>query len=87
MFVRKRYAKNNECVHPTLSLVPLVQVYAPARDNGYGSQAFPGVADALNDAIRGVGESEAAWGLVQHEIQRVARAIERAAKALTGQLI
>lgn len=69
------------------SSIQLLQVYAPARDNGYDSQAFPGVADALNDAIRGVGESDAAWGLVQHEIQRVARAIERAAKALQGQLI
>eukprot|EP00271_Cylindrocystis_brebissonii_P013529 TRINITY_DN33410_c0_g1_i1.p1 TRINITY_DN33410_c0_g1~~TRINITY_DN33410_c0_g1_i1.p1 ORF type:complete len:324 (-),score=53.97 TRINITY_DN33410_c0_g1_i1:661-1500(-) len=59
-------------------------VYAPAIDDGYGSVAFPGITDALTLYARG--EPGYTLGRVQHEIFRVARAIDRAAAVLHGRI-
>lgn len=52
-------------------------VYGPASEGGLGF--FPGVADAIH-------ESNTRESKIQHEIWRVARAIQRAASALKGDL-
>ena len=61
-----------------------VQVYAPAIDDNYGSVAFPGITDAISGYAKG--NLGVTIENVQHEIFRVARAIDRAAKVLEGRL-
>ena len=61
-----------------------VQVYAPIVDNGYGSQAFPGIAYSLAAALEE--PSASAWEAVQHQVHKTARAIGAAAKVLSGGL-
>ncbi|XP_058722349.1 probable glutamate carboxypeptidase LAMP1 [Vicia villosa] len=59
-------------------------IYGPSKHNGYGSQSFPGIGDAVQMAkkLRTV-ES---WRQVQHEVWRVARVIRHASLVLSGQL-
>lgn len=59
-------------------------IYGPPGDYESKLVFFPGVADAISQSARmSRKESQAA---VQHEIWRVARAIQRAARALKGEL-
>ncbi|KAI3520420.1 hypothetical protein L1887_09835 [Cichorium endivia] len=55
-------------------------VYGPAGEGGLGF--FPGVADAIHESNTRVKDESK----IQHEIWRVARAIQRAASALKGEL-
>ncbi|KVI09465.1 probable glutamate carboxypeptidase AMP1 [Cynara cardunculus var. scolymus] len=55
-------------------------VYGPASESKLGF--FPGVADAIYESKEGKKQQ----AMIQHEIWRVARAIQRAAAALKGQL-
>ncbi|CAI5971200.1 unnamed protein product [Closterium sp. NIES-65] len=62
------------------------------KDNVYATPAFPAIRDAIADFIKssaskGNLEGGEEWSAVQHEIFRAARAIERAAKILKGQLL
>lgn len=59
-------------------------VYGPAKYDEYGSESFPGIDDAIDNAKRA--KTEASWGLVQHEIWRVSRAITHASLVLKGVL-
>ncbi|CAH8390068.1 unnamed protein product [Eruca vesicaria subsp. sativa] len=59
-------------------------VYGPAKYNEYGSKSFPGIDDAIDNAKRV--KTKASWGLVQHEIWRVSRAIRHASLVLKGEL-
>lgn len=58
------------------------QLYAPPEDCESKLSFFPGIADAISRA-RKLNESEAQMQ-IQHEIWKVARAIQRAAAALRG---
>lgn len=58
-------------------------VYGPASESKLGF--FPGVADAMYESTQ-VKEESKKQALIQHEIWRVARAIQRAASALKGEL-
>lgn len=59
-------------------------VYGPSKGNEYGVSYFPGVNDAISNAVKSGGAKD--WSLVQHEIWKVSRAVERAALVITGQL-
>ncbi|KAL0729683.1 hypothetical protein Bca4012_025776 [Brassica carinata] len=59
-------------------------VYGPAKYDDYGSKSFPGIDDAIDNAKRL--KTEASWGLVQHEIWRVSRALRHASFVLKGVL-
>ncbi|GAV57269.1 TFR_dimer domain-containing protein/Peptidase_M28 domain-containing protein [Cephalotus follicularis] len=59
-------------------------VYGPPRDYESKLSFFPGIADAIFQSI-GMGRRDG-QAEVQHEIWRVARAIQRAASALQGEL-
>ncbi|CAN0900042.1 Probable glutamate carboxypeptidase LAMP1 [Linum grandiflorum] len=59
-------------------------IYGPAKHNEYGSQSFPGVDDTIEQA-KSLNTMES-WQLVQHEVWRVARAINQVAKVLSGEL-
>lgn len=59
-------------------------IYGPPIDYESKLRVFPGIADAMSNAVKRAkseGRSE-----IQHEIWRVARAIQRAAIALRGEL-
>ncbi|CAM6090069.1 unnamed protein product [Calypogeia fissa] len=59
-------------------------VYGPAGDNNYGSTNFPGILDRLATACKyGNGIN---WDALQHEIWRVARAINGVSTILRGSL-
>lgn len=60
----------------------VVQVYGPASESKLGF--FPGVADAIYQST-GM-KQEKRQEVIQHEIWRVARAIQKAASALKGEL-
>ncbi|CAI6000328.1 unnamed protein product [Closterium sp. NIES-64] len=69
-----------------------MMVYSSEKDNVYATPAFPAIRDAIADFIKssaskGNLEGGEEWSAVQHEIFRAARAIERAAKILKGQLL
>ncbi|KAF8080763.1 hypothetical protein N665_0923s0003 [Sinapis alba] len=59
-------------------------VYGPAKYDDYGSKSFPGIDDAIDNAKRV--KTKASWGLVQHEIWRVSRAVRHASLVLKGVL-
>ncbi|XP_056858416.1 probable glutamate carboxypeptidase LAMP1 [Raphanus sativus] len=59
-------------------------VYGPAKYDDYGSKSFPGIDDAIDNAKRL--KTEVSWGLVQHEIWRVSRAVRHASLVLKGVL-
>ncbi|CAD5169677.1 unnamed protein product [Musa acuminata subsp. malaccensis] len=60
-------------------------LYSPPEDSESKLSFFPGIADAISQARKYAGEEEQLG--IQHEIWRVARAIQRAAAALRGELI
>lgn len=60
------------------------QVYGPCGDCESKLSFFPGIANAISQSDGGNRKKEQA--AIQHEIWRVARAIQRAAHALTGEL-
>ncbi|XP_055835671.1 probable glutamate carboxypeptidase AMP1 isoform X2 [Solanum dulcamara] len=59
-------------------------VYGPRNDGESELDFFPGIANAISRSSGSGGEQNAA---IQHEIWRTARAIQRAAHALKGELI
>lgn len=59
-------------------------IYGPTTHNDYESTSFPGVSESLNKAVRLNSTEE--WSSLQHEIWRVARAIQRVAQVLHGHL-
>ncbi|KAG5243850.1 glutamate carboxypeptidase [Salix suchowensis] len=59
-------------------------IYGPPSDYESKLEFFPGIADALSQSTRKSQQNRQA--AIQHEIWRVARAIERAASALQGNL-
>ncbi|WOK99478.1 hypothetical protein Cni_G08190 [Canna indica] len=60
-------------------------LYSPPDDSESKFSFFPGIADAISQAGENTGK-ERLW-VVQHEIWRVARAIQRAAAAVRGEII
>ncbi|XP_042387585.1 probable glutamate carboxypeptidase VP8 [Zingiber officinale] len=60
-------------------------LYSPPEDFESKLSFFPGIADAISQAAQSTGKE--AHSSLQHEIWRVARAIQRAAAALRGELI
>lgn len=67
-----------------------VQIYGPCDEQGRKLGFFPGIVDAVSksgvETMRGEEEEAAAATAIQHQIWRTARAIQRAADALRGQL-
>ncbi|PKA57225.1 putative glutamate carboxypeptidase 2 [Apostasia shenzhenica] len=59
-------------------------IYGPAQHNGYLSNTFPGIEDAIEKAASS--KQQESWQLVQHEIWRVARVITQASLVLSGRL-
>ncbi|CAK8533916.1 unnamed protein product [Lathyrus sativus] len=59
-------------------------IYGPSKHNGYGSQTFPGIGDAVQMAKKL--RTAESWRQVQHEVWRVARVIRHASLVLSGQL-
>ncbi|CAA0829193.1 Peptidase M28 family protein [Striga hermonthica] len=59
-------------------------IYGPSRNDEYGSSSFPGVDDAIGNALD-LNTSES-WSSVQHEIWRVARVVTQASLCLGGTL-
>ncbi|CAN1240836.1 Probable glutamate carboxypeptidase LAMP1 [Linum perenne] len=59
-------------------------IYGPAKHNDYGSKAFPGVDDAIEEA-KSLNTAKS-WQSVQHQVWRVSRAINQVAKVLSGEL-
>ncbi|GER25138.1 N-acetylated-alpha-linked acidic dipeptidase 2 [Striga asiatica] len=59
-------------------------IYGPSKTDEYGSSAFPGVDDAIGNALD-LNTAES-WSSVQHEIWRVARVITQASLCLGGKL-
>ncbi|KAF7813887.1 putative glutamate carboxypeptidase LAMP1 [Senna tora] len=59
-------------------------IYGPSKHNDYGSQAFPGIDDAVKMAENL--KTKESWHRVQHEVWRVSRAIRHASLVLMGQL-
>ncbi|KAK6774460.1 hypothetical protein RDI58_029699 [Solanum bulbocastanum] len=59
-------------------------IYAPAKHDDYGSNSFPGISDAIENA-KNLNSSNS-WHSVQHEVWRVARAITQASLVLSGRL-
>nr|AQX44146.1 Peptidase M28 family protein [Apostasia odorata] len=58
-------------------------IYSPPKDSASKLSFFPGIADAMSESNDSVAEVHAN---IQHEIWRVARAIQRAADVLCGKL-
>lgn len=58
-----------------------MQIYGPRGDSQSKIEFFPGIADAIYRRT----EDEGRQATIQHEIWRVARAIQRAATALRGE--
>lgn len=63
---------------------PFEQIYGPPSDPESKLDVFPGIADAMSRAAKMSPNKKKA--IIQHEIWRVARAIQRAASALRGEL-
>jgi len=61
-----------------------LQVYGPSVDSESKLSFFPSVADAIYQSTQAGGGDNVT---IQHEIWRVARAIQRAADALKGDVI
>ncbi|CAN1240832.1 Probable glutamate carboxypeptidase LAMP1 [Linum perenne] len=61
-----------------------LKIYGPAKHNDYGSKAFPGVDDAIEEA-KSLNTAKS-WQSVQHQVWRVSRAINQVAKVLSGEL-
>ncbi|MCL7032661.1 hypothetical protein MKW94_020687 [Papaver nudicaule] len=61
-------------------------VYGPPDDDESKLVIFPGIADALSRATRMPKEQDEGKSAIQHEIWKVARAIQRTAAALKGEL-
>ncbi|KAG0459548.1 hypothetical protein HPP92_022676 [Vanilla planifolia] len=59
-------------------------IYGPQQHNGYGSEVFPSLSDAIKEAMSL--ESSSSWKAVQHEVWRVARVIDQASHVLRGNL-
>ncbi|GAA0184781.1 metalloprotease [Lithospermum erythrorhizon] len=59
-------------------------IYAPSKHDDYGSNAFPGINDAIENAK--IINSTETWQSVQHEVWRVSRAITHASLVLNGAL-
>ncbi|KAK8955228.1 putative glutamate carboxypeptidase 2 [Platanthera guangdongensis] len=59
-------------------------IYGPSKHNAYMSGAFPSIDDAIQRVT--ISNASEAWGLVQHEIWRVARVITQASQVLGGRL-
>ncbi|XP_057818130.2 probable glutamate carboxypeptidase LAMP1 isoform X2 [Cryptomeria japonica] len=62
-------------------------VYGPTQTNKYGTTSFPGISDSIArvNKISNDQTDENTWADVQHEIWRVARAIDRVALVLRGE--
>jgi hypothetical protein len=69
----------------------LYQVYSPPQHDAYDSSYFPGIVDAIALAKRAATlstkQQEAAWADVQHEVHRVARALDRVTNVLSGSVL
>ncbi|KAK4834281.1 hypothetical protein QYF36_020206 [Acer negundo] len=61
-------------------------VYGPAGDYESKLGFFPGIADAISRSTKLKLSRRDGQALIQHEVWRVARAIQRAASALRGEL-
>lgn len=61
-----------------------MQVYGPRNDGESELDFFPGIANAISRSSGLISEEHNAS--IQHEIWRTARAIQRAAHALKGEL-
>lgn len=59
-------------------------IYGPTSENEYASTSFPGISESLQKAAHR--NTSKYWSALQHEIWRVSRAIDRAARVLHGQL-
>lgn len=59
-------------------------IYGPTSANDYVSTSFPGISESLQKATHT--NTSKHWSALQHEIWRVSRAIDRAARVLQGQL-
>ncbi|XP_002992244.2 probable glutamate carboxypeptidase LAMP1 [Selaginella moellendorffii] len=59
-------------------------IYGPSKNNGYQSEAFPAVLDAIVEASGSTNPDK--WDAVQHQIWRVSRVLERATLVLRGEL-
>ncbi|WCJ42581.1 Glutamate carboxypeptidase 2 [Euphorbia peplus] len=59
-------------------------IYAPSKHNDYGSNSFPGIDDATEEA-KSLNTSES-WNNVQHEVWRVSRAVRHVSRVLSGEL-
>lgn len=61
-----------------------MQIYAPSKHDNYGTDTFPGVDDAVEEAKRV--NTPDSWHLVQHEVWRVSRVIKHVSLVLNGEL-
>lgn len=61
-----------------------MQIYAPSKHNDYGSNSFPGIEDAIEEA-NNLNTAES-WLTVQHEVWRVSRAVRHVSLVLNGEL-
>ncbi|XP_044462813.1 probable glutamate carboxypeptidase LAMP1 [Mangifera indica] len=59
-------------------------IYAPSKHNDYGSNSFPGIEDAIEEA-KNLNTAES-WLTVQHEVWRVSRAVRHVSLVLNGEL-
>uniref|UniRef100_A0A2P2LPJ9 Transferrin receptor-like dimerisation domain-containing protein n=1 Tax=Rhizophora mucronata TaxID=61149 RepID=A0A2P2LPJ9_RHIMU len=59
-------------------------IFAPSKNNDYGSKSFPGIDDATEKAKRL--KTAESWHFVQHEVWRVSRAIRHVSLLLNGAL-
>ncbi|XP_057447240.1 probable glutamate carboxypeptidase LAMP1 isoform X2 [Lotus japonicus] len=59
-------------------------IYGRSKHNGYGSQSFPGIDDAV--IIAKDTKTVESWLRVQHEVWRVSRVIKQVSLVLSGQL-
>eukprot|EP00250_Pteridium_aquilinum_P021645 c25187_g1_i3 orf=413-2740(-) len=56
-------------------------VYGPSKGDEYSVSFFPGINAAISNAAK-----DGTWSVVQHEVWKVSRAIERATLVISGQL-
>jgi N-acetylated-alpha-linked acidic dipeptidase len=61
-------------------------IYAPASQNVYSTTRFPGLVDAAFWAA-GRPATDARWLEVQHQVWEAARALDRAARVLNGNIV
>lgn len=59
-------------------------IYGETNENEYGSSSFPAIFESLQKAAQTNASKQ--WLALQHEIWRVSRAIDRAARVLHGEL-